>query len=359
MKRNTTRFLFDASPTDCTARHWPAFWAPTCFREVRAGEPAPDLRSETEAAPLSLPRAKSVIQLFMNGGPSQVDLFDPKPTLKRLAGTAPSRELSFAISNGKAPGTLMPSPFEFKRHGKCGMEISDALPHIADVRRRHRADPLHVRRARQPRTRAVPDAHRPDRLQPAVDGRVGGLRTRHGESEACRRTWCLTIPRACPINGISNWQSAWLPPIYQGTRFRAEGAPVLNLEPRPEMPAPLVEAERNLLRKLDAAHREQRPYQPELDARISSYELAARMQLAASYALDVSQESRSDARSLRLERPGDRLLWQALPDGPPAGGAWRALRSVVHRKPDFRLAWRPAGRPATTLAARLTSRSRR
>jgi hypothetical protein len=71
-----------------------------------------------------------VIHLFMNGGPSQMDLFDPKPTLKRLAGTAPSRELSFAISNGKVAGTLFPSPFEFKRAGKCGMEISDMLPHL-------------------------------------------------------------------------------------------------------------------------------------------------------------------------------------------------------------------------------------
>ena len=112
----------------------------------------------------------------------------------------------------------------------------------------------------------------------------------------------LDDPKGLPINGISNWQSAWLPPIYQGTRFRAEGSPVLNLEPRPEIPAPLVEAERNLLRKLDEAHRKQRPYQPELDARISSYELAARMQLAASDALDRQQGKRSHARSVRPER---------------------------------------------------------
>lgn len=101
----------------------------------------------------------------------------------------------------------------------------------------------------------------------------------------------LDDPKGLPINGISNWQSAWLPPIYQGTRFRAEGPPVLNLEPRKEIPTPLVEAERTLLGKLDAAHRNARPHQPELDARISSYELAARMQMAASDALDVNQES--------------------------------------------------------------------
>jgi uncharacterized protein (DUF1501 family) len=103
-----------------------------------------------------------------------------------------------------------------------------------------------------------------------------------------------------PINGISNWQSAWLPPIYQGTRFRAEGTPVLNLEPRAEVPAPLVEAERSLLRKLDEAHRKERPYQPELDARISSYELSARMQLAASDALDVNKETEATREAYGL-----------------------------------------------------------
>jgi uncharacterized protein (DUF1501 family) len=101
----------------------------------------------------------------------------------------------------------------------------------------------------------------------------------------------LDDPKGLPINGISNWQSAWLPPLYQGTRFRTEGPPVLNLESRPEIPTSLVEAERSLLRKLDDAHRKDRPYQPELDARISSYELAARMQLAASDSLDVNKES--------------------------------------------------------------------
>ena len=101
----------------------------------------------------------------------------------------------------------------------------------------------------------------------------------------------LDDPKGLPINGISNWQSAWLPPIYQGTRFRTEGPPVLNLQPRAEIPATLVDAERTLLSRLDEAHRKERPYQPELDARISSYELAARMQLSASDALDVQKES--------------------------------------------------------------------
>ena len=94
--------------------------------------PASHIFDLTPKAPQIPAKAKSVIHLFMNGGPSQVDLFDPKPALKRLAGSAPSRELSFAISNGKEAGSLFPSPFEFKRAGKCGMEISDALPHLSE-----------------------------------------------------------------------------------------------------------------------------------------------------------------------------------------------------------------------------------
>jgi len=245
------------------------------------------------------PRAKAVIQLFMNGGPSQVDLFDPKPTLTRLAGTAPSRELSFAISNGDKPGMLMPSPFEFKHVGKSGLQLSSALPHLAEC-----VDDITVIRsmygehANHEPALFLMHSGRTIASRPAIGSWLAyGLGT---ENQNLPAYVVLDDPKGLPINGISNWQSAWLPPIYQGTRFRAEGPPVLNLEPRKEIPTPLVEAERNLLRKLDQSHRTNRPYQPELDARISSYELAARMQLAASDALDVNQENEATREAYGL-----------------------------------------------------------
>lgn len=248
------------------------------------------------------PKAKAVIQLFMNGGPSQVDLFDPKPALTKLAGTPPSKELSFAISNGDAPGVLMPSPFPFQKHGKSGMEISSAMPHLATC-----VDDIAVIRsmygehANHEPALFLMHTGRTIASRPAIGAWVSyGLGT---ENRNLPAYVVLDDPKGLPINGISNWQSAWLPPIYQGTRFRTEGPPVLNLEPRPEIPAPLVEAERNLLRKLDAAHLAERPHQPELDARISSYELAARMQLAASDALDVSKESASTQEAYGLNEP--------------------------------------------------------
>ena len=101
----------------------------------------------------------------------------------------------------------------------------------------------------------------------------------------------LDDPKRLPINGIQNWQAAWLPPVFQGTRFRSEGLPLLNLKAREDLPSPLVQAQRDLLRQLDDAHRHERPWQPDLDARITSYELAANMQMEATDALDISKES--------------------------------------------------------------------
>lgn len=255
-----------------------------------------DLKPKTPHFP---GKAKAVIHLFMNGGPSQVDLFDPKPTLNRLAGTAPSRELSFAISNGKEAGTIMPSPYTFAKHGKSGIELSSAIPHLAEC-----VDDIAVIRsmygehANHEPALFLMHSGRTIASRPSIGSWVTyGLGS---ENQNLPAYVVLDDPKGLPINGISNWQSAWLPPIYQGTRFRTEGAPVLNLQPRAEIPTALVEAERSLIGKLDAAHRGNRPYQPELDARISSYELAARMQMAASDALDLNQESEATREAYGL-----------------------------------------------------------
>src|SRR6185437_4396394 len=102
----------------------------------------------------------------------------------------------------------------------------------------------------------------------------------------------LDDPLGLPVNGVESWNAGFLPPVFQGTRFRSTGSPVLNLKPDAERPAEIDQMQRDLLKQLDRMHRTARPGQPDLDARISSYELAARMQLAASDALDLSQESK-------------------------------------------------------------------
>ena len=103
----------------------------------------------------------------------------------------------------------------------------------------------------------------------------------------------LDDPKGLPVDGIRNWSSGWLPPQFQGTRFRATGTPVWNLNPAREIAAPLQQARRELLAKIDQAHRTARPGEPELGARIASYELAARIQVSATAALDLAQETKA------------------------------------------------------------------
>jgi len=236
------------------------------------------------------PKARAVIHLFMNGGPSQVDLFDPKPALQKFAGTAPSRDIVSEIEFADQVGGMLPSPFKFSKHGKCGMELSELLPHLGAC-----ADDIALIRSMY----GEHFNHEPS-LYLMHSGRtlpgrpslgawvVYGLGT---ENQNLPAYVVLDDPKQLPVNGVQNWQAGWLPQIYQGTRFRSEGPPVLNLKRQEELPSPLVEAERALLRRLNESHRQQRPSYPELDARISSFELAARMQIAASDALDLSQES--------------------------------------------------------------------
>jgi len=235
-------------------------------------------------------KAKSVIQMFMNGGPSQVDLFDPKSSLEKYAGKVPSRDLTTDVVSPTANKGILPSPYKFSKHGQCGMEISELLPHtakhadeIALIRSMYTDTPNHEPGLFMMHTGRIVMG------RPSLGAWIAyGLGT---ENQNLPAYVVLDDPKGLPINGIQNWQSAWLPPVYQGTRFRSEGAPVLNLDPRPEWPEGALAVHRNLLRRLDEAHLEQRPYEPDLSGRISSYELAARMQIAASDALDLSKES--------------------------------------------------------------------
>jgi hypothetical protein len=103
----------------------------------------------------------------------------------------------------------------------------------------------------------------------------------------------LDDPLGLPVNGVENWQAGFLPAVFQGTRFRSTGSPVLNLRPDVERPGEIVETERELLARLDQLHLAERPGQADLGGRIASYELAARMQMSASDVLDLAQESQA------------------------------------------------------------------
>ena len=244
----------------------------------------------TPKKPHHTPKAKSVIQLFMNGGPSQVDLFDPKPALEKYAGQAPGRDLASEVRAVRDAGGLMPSPYKFSRHGQSGIEISELLPHLGTV-----ADEIAVVRSMFTTHLAHEAA-----LFLIHGGRILPTRPSLGawiayglgaENQNLPAYVVLDDPKGPPINFIQNWQAGWLPPVYQGTRVRSEGSPILNLSAKQEYPSAIVDLSRSLLHRMDAGHRDRHGGNAELSARIANYELAARMQMEATDALDLAKES--------------------------------------------------------------------
>ncbi len=242
------------------------------------------------------PKAKSVIHLFMNGGPSQMDLFDPKPMLDKHHGEPLFDKIAGEVENARDAGTMMRSSFRFAQHGECGMWVSDALPHLA-----RQVDDIALVRS----LFTTNLTHEPA-IYLIQSGKTGPGRPSLGswvvfglgsENQNLPAYVVLDDPLGLPINGVENWQSGFLSPMFQGTRFRSSGSPVLNLRPDVEPPPEVDRLERDLLTRLDRIHQAKRPNQPNLAARIASYELAAHMQLAASDALDLGQES-AETRSL-------------------------------------------------------------
>ncbi len=251
------------------------------------------------------PKAKAVIHLFMNGGPSQVDLFDPKPALKKFAGTAPSRDIVNQIEFADQIGVMMPSPFQFKRYGQCGMEMTELMPHLGSVC----DDVAFIRSMYGEHFNHEPSIYLMQSGR-TLPGRPSlGAWVTYGLGSVNQNLPAYVVlddPKGLPINLTQNWQSGWLPPIYQGTRFRSEGLPLLNLKPPDDLPSPLVEAQRELLRVLDESHRIERRGVGDLDARIASYELAARMQLSATDALDLAQETEATREMYGLNEEATR-----------------------------------------------------
>jgi hypothetical protein len=236
--------------------------------------------------PHHAPKASAVIQLFMHGGPSHVDLLDPKPALEKYDGKPPPAEVA---DDEKLTGNLLRSPFKFAPSGKSGTPFSEVLPHIAT-----HADEIAIIRSMYTEHRNHEQALWMMHSGLTVSGRPSlgawaafGLGT---ENRNLPAYVVLPDPKGLPIDGIRNWSSGWMPPAFQGTQFRSEGMPVLNLKPKAARSTAVEEGRAGLLAELNAGHRAARPGELELDARIASFELAARMQLSATSALDLSQE---------------------------------------------------------------------
>jgi len=240
-------------------------------------------------APPGPARAKRVIHLFMNGGPSHVDTFDPKPALAKYAGKVPPAE--FAPNANNKTGVAYPSPFPFRKHGASGMEISSLYPHLA----RH-ADDLCMIRSMQ----ADDPNHEPSLLlmncgEPRLSRPSMGSWVTYGLGSENQNLpgFLAMCPFGYPIYQSQNWQSAFLPGIYQGTYIDTQHEAVEKLVENVRNHRTSLTEQRqqlDLLRALNADHQARRRPDPRLEARVQSFELAYRMQMDALDAFDVSRE---------------------------------------------------------------------
>ena len=236
------------------------------------------------------PAATAMISLFQHGGPSHMDLTDPKPDLNRLSGTEYAEDVQFSFVN-EASKKLLGSPWKFEPRGDCGTELSELLPHTAGI-----VDDICLIRS----------------MHTGANGHEVSIRYFHGgipgvlgrptlgswivyglgsESQNLPAYMVLTDPGGLPVDGVSNWSNGFMPALFQGTVLRPKEPRILNLHPPGHLAGQFQAQNLRLLRTLNERFSEEHPREAELEARIASYELAARMQTTAAEALDISQET--------------------------------------------------------------------
>jgi hypothetical protein len=246
------------------------------------------------------PRAKSCIFLFMEGGPSHIDLFDPKPELTRRHGKPLPESFGKVFTPmGVGGNTLLASRRKFARHGACGMWVSDWYPHVAKVVddlaliRSCWADGVnHVGSVCQMNTGSILAG------RPSLGAWVTyGLGTENQDLPA----FVVMADAAEPVGGPRNWGNAWLPATFQGTPFRKDGPPILDLVPPRTVSDAQQRSKLALIADLDRRHAEERRDDSRLSARIAAYELAYRMQATAPEAVDLAQESAETRRLYGLD----------------------------------------------------------
>jgi hypothetical protein len=255
---------------------------------------------ERPAIPTIRPTAKNVICLFQHGGPSQMDLFDPKPALNKYHGQPyPGGHIEAHFD--KQRGNVLGSPFAFIRQGSSGMELCELLPHTGRV-----ADDLTL--VRSMNTESVDHE---SALRLIHTGRFfAGMPTwgswvtyaLGSENRNLPAYVVLSDPAGLPIDGERNWSAGWLPAVYQGTMFRSGKSPVLNLQTPEAISAHARRDQLRFLERLNRLHIERHPKNSELEARIANFETAARMQTAVPGALDISGETEETRRLYGLDR---------------------------------------------------------
>lgn len=239
------------------------------------------------------PKAKACICIFLEGGPSQIDLFDPKPKLNELDGQALpesfTKEVRFAFIQ-KETARIMGSPRTFTPRGQCGMELSDLIPHLGDC-----ADDIALVRS----LHTDQFNHHPGQLMMhcgvPIFGRpsMGAWLTYGLGSESKNLPGYVVLNAGRGTSGgASLWSSGFLPTHYQGVLFRSQGDPVLNLSNPPGLSERLQRRSITTINALNARHHDA-IRDPEINSRIAAYELAFRMQSAAPELIDLASESKA------------------------------------------------------------------
>jgi len=253
------------------------------------------------------PTAKSVIWIFIEGGPSHVDLFDPKPLLEKLAGQPmPASFGKVVTAMGTSNNTLMPSKRTWKQHGQSGIWVSDWLPEIAKhtddmtVFRACWADGLnHVGSVCQMNTCSILAG------RPALGSWVMyGL----GSANQNLPTFVVLTDAAEVVGGPKNWSAGFLPATYQGTQFRNTGAPILDLNPPDTIGKKQQRGRLDLLKTLNQHFDEDKPEDTELEARIA----AGEERLGHFTSAEESQRLAAELDELRQQRTALTAEWEEL-----------------------------------------------
>jgi hypothetical protein len=273
-------------------------------------------------------KAKSVIHVFLNGGMSQVDTFDPKPELTRRGG----QELPYEnLQTERRTGVALPSPFEFRNHGQSGIPVSDLFPHLskcvdkmAVIRSMHAELPAHGMSLMLMNTGD----------QRAVRPSLGSwLNWGMGSENKNLPGFVVLCPGGLPVGGTDNWRSAFLPGVYQGTLIdsaQADPHKLIAHIQNSRLSGEQQSRQFSLLRELNARHLAARPDEAALEARIQSFELAYRMQAEATDAFDISREPKH-IQEMYGEGPQNRQLLMA--------------RRLVERGVRFVQTWHGKGQP--------------
>lgn len=256
------------------------------------------------------PRAKRVIWLFMHGGPSHVDLFDPKPQLVKYAGKPLPDSFGEVMTRREVARNPLLGPVKpFHKHGQSGLEISEFLPHVAEcadelfvIRSMHGDSVNHPQSVYQLNTGSILMG------RPSVGSWVAyGLGSENQDMPAFV---VLPDPGGGLKGGPPAWGSGFLPATYQGVTLRPGATPILDLQPPSQISSRQQQQVLNLVRTMNEEHLRQRAGDDELSARIAAYELAFRMQSAAPELVDISRETQATHSLYGLDHPETREFGQ-------------------------------------------------